>query len=152
MNSTTGGPARSGHAAIDRFLDDGYERVRGMSSQFAAAICGHVVRRQTEIGVRGDFVEIGTFEGRFFIALGLALQPGEHAYGFDLFDWPGSTVRQNLLANAGKHGLARDRFTACSYDTGKLTHSADHNPPGSATQQFEVGPTPRGNARDLRTI
>ena len=63
---------RSGHAAIDRYLDAGYEKVRRMSSRFAAAICGHIVRRQTELGVRGDIAEIGTFEGRFFIALALA--------------------------------------------------------------------------------
>ena len=48
----------SGHAAIDRFLAGGYERVRGMSSRFAAAICGHLIRRQTEMGVAGSLAEI----------------------------------------------------------------------------------------------
>ena len=112
---------QSGIPAVDRYLTNNYDKVRGMSSRFAATISTHLMRRQSAMGITGSVAEIGTFEGRFFIALGLALQPGEHAYGFDLFDWPGSTVRQNLLANAGKHGLARDRFTACSYDTGKLT-------------------------------
>ena len=67
----------SGHAAIDRFLADGYERVLGMSSRFAAAICGHLIRRQSELGITGGLVEIGTFEGRFFIAMALGLTPGE---------------------------------------------------------------------------
>jgi hypothetical protein len=35
----------SGHTAIDRYLNEGYESVRGMSSRFAAAICGHLIRR-----------------------------------------------------------------------------------------------------------
>ena len=56
----------SGHPPIDRYLAHGYERVPGMSSRFAAAICGHVIRRQTALGIVGDVVEIGTFEGRFF--------------------------------------------------------------------------------------
>ena len=58
----------SGHPAIDRYLAESYEQVRGMSSRFAAAICGHLIRRQSELAIAGDLVEIGTFEGRFFIA------------------------------------------------------------------------------------
>ncbi len=50
-----------------------------MSSRFAAAICGHVIRRQTALGMTGDLLEIGTFEGRFFVAMALLLRPGEHA-------------------------------------------------------------------------
>ena len=61
----------SGHAAIDRYLADGYLRVRGMSSRFTAAICGHLIRRQTARGIGGDIAEIGAFEGRFFIAMAL---------------------------------------------------------------------------------
>ena len=111
MDSTAGGPARSGHAAIDRFLEDGYDRVRGMSSHFAAAICGHVLRRQTEVEVHGDFVEIGTFEGRFFIALALGLEPGEIGIGIDLFNWPNEGLLDRFTANCAAHGLARERFT-----------------------------------------
>ncbi len=36
----------SGYPAIDLYLAQSYERVRGMSSRFAAAICGHLIRRQ----------------------------------------------------------------------------------------------------------
>src|SRR6476661_321218 len=63
----------SGHSAIDRYLADGYGRVPGMSSRFAAAICGHLIRRQSEMGVVGALAEIGTFEGRFFIAMALGV-------------------------------------------------------------------------------
>jgi hypothetical protein len=75
----------SGIPALDRYLEAGFETVRGMSSRFSATICGHLLRRQSEMGIRGGVAEIGTFEGRFFIAMGLGLLDDEHAYGFDLF-------------------------------------------------------------------
>jgi hypothetical protein len=56
-----------------------------MSSRFSAAICARVLRRQSEAGVAGPVVEIGAFEGRFLIAMALALEPGERAYGVDTF-------------------------------------------------------------------
>ena len=57
--------AASGHPAIDCYLAHSYERVRGMSSRFAAAICGYLIRRQSALGIGGELVEIGIFEGRF---------------------------------------------------------------------------------------
>ena len=102
----------SGHPEIDRYLDVRYERVRGMSSRFAAAISGHLIRRQTELGITGDLVEIGAFEGRFFIAMALGLAPGETAIGIDLFDWPNGGVLARFLANCDAAGLAQDRFGA----------------------------------------
>ena len=111
----------SGHAAIDRYLEDGFERVRGMSSKFAAGICGHLVRRQTELGVVGDYVEIGTYEGRFFIALALGLQPTEHALGMDVFDWPDTGVQKRMVDNCVAHGLTKDRFTSWKASSRSLT-------------------------------
>ena len=102
------GSFKTGIPAVDHYLASGYGAVRGFSSKFSATICGHLMRRQSELGVHGSVAEIGTFEGRFFIALGLALGAGEHAYGFDLFAWPGSNVLERLLANTDAHGLARD--------------------------------------------
>lgn len=107
----------SGHAAIDHYLGNGYERVLGMSSRFAAAIAGHVVRRQSELGITGDIVEIGTFEGRFFIALALGLAPGESALGIDTFHWPDEGVLARLCDNCIAHGVARDRFVAWKADS-----------------------------------
>jgi len=114
------GSLKTGIPAVDRYLMNGYHDVRGFSSLFSATICGHLLRHQSEMGVHGSVAEIGTFEGRFFIAMALALGDGEHAYGFDLFSWPGSHVLDRLLANADTHGLSRDRFTPRSADTGKL--------------------------------
>jgi predicted O-methyltransferase YrrM len=105
-------PARevkSGIPPVDAYLASGYESVVGMSSRFAAAICGGLMRIQTELGVSGAVAEIGTFEGRFFIALAHALAAGEKALGIDLFDWPNPQVIDRFEANCVRHGVAADR-------------------------------------------
>jgi predicted O-methyltransferase YrrM len=107
----------SGNAKLDGFLADGYLRIRGMSSRFAAAICGHAIRRQSELGITGDILEIGTFEGRFFIAMALLLEPGEHALGIDVFNWPDQGVQARFLKNCADAGLQAGRYTAWQVDT-----------------------------------
>ena len=111
----------SGHPAIDLYLSQSYERVRGMSSRFAAAICGHLIRRQTALGISGDLVEVGTFEGRFFIAMALGLAPGEKALGIDRFDWPDAGVEGRFVANCAAHGVARDRYLSWKADSRETT-------------------------------
>ena len=107
----------SGDPAVDRYLGESYERVRGMSSRFAAAICGHLMRHQTALGVKGDVVEIGTFEGRFFIAMALGLAPAERAIGIDRFDWPDEKIESRFLANCTAHGVTAERFVAWKADS-----------------------------------
>jgi len=97
--------ARSGVPAVDAYLTGGYTSVVGMSSQFAAGICCGLLRIQTAAGVKGPVVEIGAFEGRFFIALTKALAPGEVALGIDLFDWPNPEVQDRFVANCDKYGI-----------------------------------------------
>jgi predicted O-methyltransferase YrrM len=107
----------SGHPAIDRYLTQSYEQVRGMSSRFAAAICGYLISRQSALGISGELVEIGTFEGRFFIAMALGLAPGEKALGIDRFDWPDAGIESRFLANCSAHGIARDRYRCWKVDS-----------------------------------
>jgi len=114
-------PVRSGHPAVDRYLAAGFERVRGMSSRFAAAICAHLVHRQREIGVTGPVAEIGTFEGRFFIALALALADGEKAFGVDSFDWPDDAVEQRFLENCRANGVPSERVVALRRDSREMS-------------------------------
>jgi hypothetical protein len=111
----------SGHAGLDRFLAGDYQRIRGMSSRFAAAICGHILGRQNALGIVGDLLEIGTFEGRFFIAMAKLLEPGEHALGIDVFTWPSPKVYDHFLANCAQSGLAADSYTAWKVDTRAIT-------------------------------
>jgi len=105
-------PFSSGNPAVDRYLAEGYETVRGMSSRFAATICGHIIRRQTELGIKGHIAEIGTFEGRFFIAMALGLAEGEHALGIDTFNWPNDGLLDLFHSHCARLGLARERYTA----------------------------------------
>ena len=107
----------SGDARLDAFLPDGYMRIRGMSSRFSAAICGHLLRRQSGLGIAGDLLEIGTFEGRFFVAMALLLAPGEHALGIDVFTWPSPAVYDHLMANCAAAGLEAGSYTAWKVDT-----------------------------------
>ncbi|MBV8752243.1 MAG: class I SAM-dependent methyltransferase [Hyphomicrobiales bacterium] len=111
----------SGHAALDAFLAGHYLRIRGMSSRFAAAICGHIMRRQTALGITGDLLEIGTFEGRFFIAMAMLLAPDEHGVGIDVFTWPSARVYDHFLANCADAGLDAHSYTAWKTDTRTIT-------------------------------
>jgi len=112
----------SGHPALDAFLAGPYQQIRGMSSRFAAAICGHLLRRQTALGIAGDFLEIGTFEGRFFVAMAMLLEPLEHALGIDVFTWPSERVYDHFLENCAAT-LKPGSYTAWKVDT--ATISAD---------------------------
>jgi hypothetical protein len=102
----------SGNAVVDRYIAEGYDTVRGMSSAFAATICGHVIRRQSELGIKGHIAEIGTFEGRFFIAMALGTADGEHALGIDTFNWPNDGLLDLFHSHCARLGLARERYTA----------------------------------------
>lgn len=112
--------ARSGIPAVDQYIADGYPRVVGMSSQFAAAICCGIIRIQSAAGVTGPAMEIGPFEGRFFIALAKALAPGEVALGIDLFDWPDPGIEGRFIANCERHGVAADRRIAWKTDSREM--------------------------------
>ena len=111
----------SGHPQIDRYLRKSYQRVPGMSSRFAAAICGHVIHHQTVLGIGGDLVEIGTLEGRFFIAMALGLAAGERALGIDRFDWPDPGLEGRFIANCKAYGIARDRYESWKADSREIT-------------------------------
>lgn len=112
---------RTGRDPIDRYLDAGYLHVRGMSSRFAGAISAWLMAHQSEQGIDGDFVEIGTFEGRYFIALALALKDGEKALGIDSFDWPSDRVLRHFQANCAVHGVSVDRYDAWKTNATALT-------------------------------
>jgi predicted O-methyltransferase YrrM len=110
-----------GHSAVEAYLTDGYDSVLGMSSRFAAAICARLLRLQTEEGVAGPIAEIGAFEGRFFIALAHALEPGEIALGIDIFEWPNPEVKDRFEANCLKHGIAPERRVTIKADAGAMS-------------------------------
>ena len=109
--------ASSGIPAADAYIDGPYTSVVGMSSQFAASICCGLLRIQTAAAIQGPVVEIGAFEGRFFIALAKALAPGEVALGIDLFDWPNPQVQDRFIANCDKHGVPAEHRVVWKTDS-----------------------------------
>jgi hypothetical protein len=111
----------SGHAHVDRYLAEGYAQVRGMSSRFAAAISAWCLGHQTAHGIGGHFVEIGTFQGRYFIAMALALQEGERALGIDLFDWPSPDTLSIFEANCARWGVVPPRAVTWKAHSGEMT-------------------------------
>jgi hypothetical protein len=111
----------SGNPAVDRFIAEGYETVRGMSSRFAATISGYIIRRQSELGIRGHIAEVGTFEGRFFIAMALGLAEGERALGIDTFDWPNAGLYDRFNAHCARFGLTGERYSALKASTRNLS-------------------------------
>lgn len=120
MSRDMHGP-RSGNEAVDRYLDEGYSAVRGMSSRFAAAISAWCLGHQAAHGVRGHFVEIGTFQGRYFIALALALGEGERALGIDLFDWPSEATLGIFEENCARWGVTPPRRVTWKAHSGAMT-------------------------------
>lgn len=114
----------SGVADLDAYLDGGYEQVLGMSSRFAAGITGALLQIQTQNGVSGDVAEIGTFKGRFFIAMMKALAPGERGLGIDNFEWPSPACWDEFLANCDSHGISRERYIAWKADTRDMSLEA----------------------------
>lgn len=103
---------RSGVSRVDAFLADGYLDVTGMSSRFAAGVCAHLMRRQSEAGIAGGFVEIGAFAGRFLIAMALGMPDDEPVIGIDPFTWPDDGLEGRFHANCRRAGLAEGRVDA----------------------------------------
>jgi predicted O-methyltransferase YrrM len=120
MNSDTRKTPSPESAAVSAYLADGYDSVVGMSSRFAAATCARLLRLQTEEGVSGPIAEIGAFEGRFFIALAHALEPGEIALGIDIFSWPNPEVKDRFEANCFRHGIDPSRRVTVKGDSGAM--------------------------------
>lgn len=121
MNALWRDDLLTGNAAIDGYLVDGYEKVRGMSSRFAGAICAWLMLHQSARGISGHLAEIGTFEGRLFVALALALKNEERGLGIDSFDWPSEKVYDHFLGNCRTFGVDRDRLVVWKGNSAALT-------------------------------
>lgn len=74
------------------------ESIFGWISSDAARIISHTLSWQTNQGIYGSVMEIGTYYGKLFILLALSRSPGERAIGIDIFE------DQHLnLDNSGCH-------------------------------------------------
>jgi hypothetical protein len=102
-----------GSLTFDRYMEEHYGAVPGMSSAFAARVCAALMRIQASEGWGGNVAEIGAFEGRFLIALALVMQPGERAIAIDLFDWPDIHLNVRLSNRLRLFGLAECVDAVC---------------------------------------
>ena len=91
-----------------------------MSSRFAATVGAATMLIQSKHGIAGHLAEIGTFAGRYFIALSHALTDDERAIGFDTFHWPSPKVKTKLEENIAKYGLPARSIVAAA-DSLKLS-------------------------------
>ena len=128
----------SGIAAVDHYVNQDYDSVFGMSSQFAAIIATRVMDRQTRLGISGHMAEIGTFEGRFFIAMALALQPGERGVGIDTFEWPSPKVRDKLHDHMARLGVRTGDMTILTANSADLRPADILAPAGDLVRFFHV--------------
>jgi predicted O-methyltransferase YrrM len=113
-------PPKSGVAAADAYIEQHYFSVHGMSSRFAATVGAATMLIQSKNGITGHLAEIGTFAGRYFIALSHALTGDERAIGYDTFSWPSPKVKTKLEENIAKYGVA-DRSIIVAADSLKLS-------------------------------
>jgi hypothetical protein len=97
---------KSGIQAADEYIEQHYFSVHGMSSRFAATVGAATMLIQSRNGITGHFAEIGTFAGRYFIALSHALTGDECAIGYDTFHWPSRKVKTKLEDNIARFGIA----------------------------------------------
>ena len=128
----------SGVKATDAFLENGYAKVPGMSSRFAAAICARLIAIQAKAGITGGLAEIGAFEGRFFIALMRAMRPADKGVAIDHFEWPDAQVLDRFKVNCARHGIAAKRFTAMKADSRQLWASDIVKAAGGPARFFHV--------------
>ncbi|MBM3609842.1 MAG: class I SAM-dependent methyltransferase [Alphaproteobacteria bacterium] len=104
-------------ALLKAYLDGPYRTTPGMSSLFAARIATHLLKFQASIGVSGQVFEIGTYKGRFFAALALALEEGEKAIGIDHFQCPDETTWDAFLATCRIAGMPADAMAGVKCDS-----------------------------------
>jgi hypothetical protein len=117
-------PPATTNATADGYLANGYRQIVGMSSHFAAAITCRLMAIQSDLGVIGSIGEIGTFEGRFFIAMSMMLKANEKAIGIDLFEWPNPEVLDRFEAHCARHGLSKTQCITMKADSRKLKPEA----------------------------
>lgn len=136
---------------FDRYMREHYDAVPGMSSAFAAQVCAATMRLQRERGWGGDAAEIGAFEGRFLIALALALQPGERALAIDLYDWPDIHVGLRLRERLAGLGLAERVDIICADSRRLAPQRLGGGEGGRAIRFFHIDGDhqPQSLARDM---
>ena len=86
------------------------KQVRGFLTDGAAAVMIAVLKLQAEQGIFGHMAEIGTYHGKTFIGLALALRNEERLLGVDIFEERGSDFEPSLRANYRAFGIPDEKI------------------------------------------
>lgn len=62
--------------------------VRGITGGFALDLLATLLRLQERWSIAGDLLEVGAFDGRVAVLLGINGADGERNWCIDTFDWP----------------------------------------------------------------
>jgi hypothetical protein len=108
----------------ESYLANGYAKVPGMSSRYAAELAVALIGYQAAAGVAGPLAEIGVYEGRFFIAMALAAARNEPCVAIDRFDWPDSAIEARFLANCENAGIPTTHLLTLKCSSGDLTRDS----------------------------
>jgi hypothetical protein len=89
-------------ARINQYFTSGWRDVEGWINRHALAAIGAGATYQEILGITGDGLEIGVFQGRSFLGICAALSPGDTAVAVDIFDdqslnFDGSGKAANLM-------------------------------------------------------
>lgn len=95
---------------VAAYFTEEKKKVRGFLTDGAAGVIMAVLKLQAEQGIRGHIAEIGTYHGKTFIGLALALRDEEHLLGVDLFEERGADFEPNLRANYRAFGISDQKI------------------------------------------
>jgi hypothetical protein len=106
---------------LRRYIVHDRNRVEGWLSRIDAEILYTIANTQAEKHLRGAVVEIGLHHGKLFIALCLALQDAEQAYGIDLFDNQKLNVDSS---GSGNRSILESNLSTFGVDSSKVVLDA----------------------------
>jgi predicted O-methyltransferase YrrM len=96
MNDTDG---------LSAYFAEGRKRVQGFLTDGAAAAILMILRLQAKQDIKGQMAEIGTYHGKAFIGLALALRDEEQIIGLDIFMERENDFEANLRTNYRSFGI-----------------------------------------------
>lgn len=99
----------TGVDAAQNYIESHFSAVKGMSSVISAQVCVELLGFQSSAGISGPIVEIGSFEGRMFVALALASAPDEKVYALDTFVFPDESQLDRFRENIKRYGVDPSR-------------------------------------------
>ena len=135
-HSSTARPELRTSESVANYLSAGFLKVPGMSSRFSAEVCAELLAWQNEQGVIGSILEIGVYEGRFFIAMALSLGIGETGIAVDPFNWPDEQVLSRFLDNCSTYGVSRAQISPIKSWSKEITPQQIHAHSGGLGCRF----------------